>query len=134
MGRPIYAARKDSTSHRVVRTWLSQHNCSHRDKFGAGVFFYHGGFFAGYPLYAVDVSTIGGWVDWLMWLGEPERNVSCAWECKEEKKESELTEGEKGWREFGPTRFFIVTTLEDCDQAAGEAQQALIALGINPRL
>lgn len=67
---------------------------------------------------AVDISNIGGWVDWLIWIGEPGRSISAAWECKGPKKEKDLTDGEIYWRDYGLTLFYIIVTQDDCDQAA----------------
>lgn len=124
MGRPKFNTRKDKTSHKEVITWLTYHNC-HLVNFGGNVPFYRGGFVMGYPLFAADISNVGGWVDWLIWIGEPGKNLSCAWECKEPGKEKVLTHGEEEWRDQGPTLFYIIVDLEDCDLAAEDAIETL---------
>jgi len=120
MGRPKYRTRKDQTSHSFVRMWLKTYNC-HAQNEGGSVFIYWGGYFRGFPLYAVDISSIGGWVDWLVWIGYPGRNACIALECKEPGKEDDLTGGENRWKNEGPTLFAIVTDFDSCEKAVSEA-------------
>ena len=124
MGRPQYNTRKDSTSHKEVFNWLANHNC-HPLSLSKSVPFYRGGYIQGYPLFAADISNIGGWVDWLIWIGDPGKHISCAWECKEPGSEKMLTYGEAAWKERGPTLFYIIVDQDDCDMAAKDAIEHL---------
>lgn len=116
-------AHRDKTSHAAVRDWLKARGCypavTMRNPQGA--IWYHGGHYCGLPLQAMDVSSIPGWIDWLVWIGVPGNGVCCSWECKEPGNENRLTDGESEWINQSLTLCAIIVDADDCEGAAARA-------------